>query len=400
MPVVNTTWLAASGFTHTHTLTFQPAQEDEPSVSAFQINAVARGAQQGDINRCPATYLWLQPADEAETFQVLYVGKAGYGVLRRLRQHAAWFNKTSDAEAKKQSRLPAFNQGNVLVYARLAQNTYLFGQTVPLYATEEHAFYQLFAPTQFNSPHGFPSACPCSEATGEPDKEAAMAEPEIGSPSNEDPSSIPSDLPYIGREDELNETDILNDPHYGQFLKDNPQAAVTASAIFDLLERWKILGLYDRQFVRGFASQPAHCNDVPTFSWCVLGPKRAIPRSTAVRFPLAVVSARSTGAGDPMVCFPIRERPRHNSPALKILAAGPWLADVGNRGRFTTADGRVIIVNTTAANGSPTGIDILNDQTAERGGIFRPENIHDFLRRPEGYVNLRTLLMIYPEALP
>lgn len=92
-------------------------------------------------------YVWVSGRNRSEEIEIVYVGKAGYGVSRRLRQHEGGFVNSRTGRKNAQALQEIVAGGGVLeVYARPSATAELFGQTVSLYAAEEDALCSLFAP--------------------------------------------------------------------------------------------------------------------------------------------------------------------------------------------------------------------------------------------------------------
>lgn len=93
-----------------------------------------------------SVYMWVSPTG-ADEFEVLYVGKAGFGVQRRLNEHRGGF-VNSGAGRKNRTLIAEWINGgrNIMVYARVSAAHQVFGIDVSLYSTEEHALWARFLP--------------------------------------------------------------------------------------------------------------------------------------------------------------------------------------------------------------------------------------------------------------
>lgn len=94
-----------------------------------------------------SVYLWLSPNSHAENFEVLYVGKAGFGPKKRMREHQQGFINSKTGQANRQLILERMSRGHpIYVYARRASVQNVLGEDISLYAAEEHALCERFAP--------------------------------------------------------------------------------------------------------------------------------------------------------------------------------------------------------------------------------------------------------------
>jgi hypothetical protein len=98
------------------------------------------------VNQEPSIYIWAAPIDD-QTFKVLYIGKAGYGLNKRFIQHASGF-KHSVTGMKNASLITSHitSGGKIEVFVKIADKITLFGKEVSLYSTEEEAFCEAFPP--------------------------------------------------------------------------------------------------------------------------------------------------------------------------------------------------------------------------------------------------------------
>ena len=99
--------------------------------------------------KAPSVYVWLAEHGDQNDSEVLYVGKAGKGVERRIGQHQNGFvnSKTGQKNAKFLSEVLSVNGVSVSVWARVANTQSLFGQEVSLYSAEEEALCVKLQPT-------------------------------------------------------------------------------------------------------------------------------------------------------------------------------------------------------------------------------------------------------------
>ena len=104
-----------------------------------------------------SVYLWLSPApSKQDSYDVLYVGKAGYGTTRRFSQHKGGF-KNSAPGSNCALILEKFAAGKkILVFGKVADEIELFGVTISRYSTEEEALCKHLSPLWNRA--GFPDS--------------------------------------------------------------------------------------------------------------------------------------------------------------------------------------------------------------------------------------------------
>jgi hypothetical protein len=101
----------------------------------------------GSGSASPAVYVWVAHKSGDEAAEVLYVGKAGKGVKRRLVQHQNGFKRgTGRKNAAALRRVIRDQDLSVTVMARVSESATLFSKTVSMYAAEENALCELLAP--------------------------------------------------------------------------------------------------------------------------------------------------------------------------------------------------------------------------------------------------------------
>jgi hypothetical protein len=96
----------------------------------------------------PMVYAWVSPLDETgNKFKLLYIGKAGGGVAKRLREHEGGF-KNSGAGRKNYALLmeALTSDRPVQIYGRISENVEILGQTISMYSAEEEALCDRFSP--------------------------------------------------------------------------------------------------------------------------------------------------------------------------------------------------------------------------------------------------------------
>jgi len=125
--------LAELEFTHTHMIQMDG---DMPEFQAVI-----------ELPDAASVYMWASPTDVPDEFEVLYVGKAGFGVKRRLRQHRGGFVNSGTGRKNRALLTEWIGSGrSVMVFARVSASHLVFGTEVSLYSTEEHALCDRFLP--------------------------------------------------------------------------------------------------------------------------------------------------------------------------------------------------------------------------------------------------------------
>jgi len=95
----------------------------------------------------PAVYMWLSPLMEIAEFDVLYIGKAGYGVDRRISQHQGGFTHSGTGRDNRRLITELLRAGrSIEVYRRVSSVHQLFGQEISLYSAEEQALCERYSP--------------------------------------------------------------------------------------------------------------------------------------------------------------------------------------------------------------------------------------------------------------
>jgi hypothetical protein len=104
-----------------------------------------------------SVYLWLSPTSSNHgSYEVLYVGKAGYGTTRRFSQHRGGFRKKSPG-SNCALILEKFATGRkIFVFGKVADEIELFGVTISRYSTEEEALCKHLSPLWNRA--GFPDS--------------------------------------------------------------------------------------------------------------------------------------------------------------------------------------------------------------------------------------------------
>lgn len=131
------TELEELGFKRTHEIVFNSSSSNLPEFSQFTSHLSLRK---------PSVYLWVAPINtERNCYDVLYVGKAGYGTSRRFSQHKGGF-KNNKPGSNSALILEKLQENKIFVYGKVADNAILFGVTISRYSIEEEALCELLSP--------------------------------------------------------------------------------------------------------------------------------------------------------------------------------------------------------------------------------------------------------------
>lgn len=125
--------LAELEFSHTHTIIIAGEMPE------FQMVL--------DSPNTASVYIWVSPTEVLDEFEVLYVGKAGFGAKRRLRQHYGGFVNSGTGRKNRVLITDWIASGrSIMVFARVSATHQIFGIDVSLYSTEEHALCDWLLP--------------------------------------------------------------------------------------------------------------------------------------------------------------------------------------------------------------------------------------------------------------
>jgi len=146
--MINDIELKGLGFELTHEII---APVTATSVPDFKEVAIHPSLKKSSV------YLWLSPIPvKSGIYEVLYVGKAGYGTTRRFSQHKGGFRKRGPG-SNCNLILEKFDAGRkILVFGKVADEIDLFGVTISRYSTEEEALCKHLSPLWNRA--GFPDS--------------------------------------------------------------------------------------------------------------------------------------------------------------------------------------------------------------------------------------------------
>jgi hypothetical protein len=132
-----------------HTLEFAPTHHlmMEADMLVFRPHPTAALAKSLEPDTRPMVYMWLSPLAGTSNFDVLYVGKAGYGVTRRVSQHQSGFTHSGTGRDNRRLIAEWLATGrSIEVHRRVSAVHTLLGQKVSLYSAEEQALCECYAP--------------------------------------------------------------------------------------------------------------------------------------------------------------------------------------------------------------------------------------------------------------
>jgi hypothetical protein len=146
--MINELELKALGFTLTHEIL---APVTDSSLPDFREVATHLSLKKSSV------YLWLSPIPlKPGSYEVLYVGKAGYGTTRRFSQHRGGFRNRAPG-SNCALILEKFDADRrILVFGKVADEIDLFGVTISRYSTEEEALCKHLSPLWNRA--GFPGS--------------------------------------------------------------------------------------------------------------------------------------------------------------------------------------------------------------------------------------------------
>jgi hypothetical protein len=227
---------------------------------------------QGDIpafsKRAPSSaeacvYMWASPTTTTDEFDPLYVGKAGYGVARRLQQHRSGFVHSGSGRSNCALIADWLRGGrSIAVFTRIASTSEMFGVRVSLYSSEEEALCDAFAPRWNRA--SFPGA-----KTTKVEPQAIQTVPQAM------PQFVAADVTHLAHGDEIAAfLDSLSDEKRSLFQQ--------------------LAGLVEQRFpdkaqklVRGYSNQPTGYNNTPMLVFADIGSSgRAVGNGWVARIPL------------------------------------------------------------------------------------------------------------------
>lgn len=213
-----------------------------------------------NLTNVASVYMWVTPLDD-ESYTVLYIGKAGYGVRRRMEQHAGGFRNSSTGRTNCALLTELLRSGRqVHVFGRVAKIQSVMGVEVSLYSVEEEALCDLYSPLWNRA--RFPSNNLMIEDQPLANKQRASHDHGIVARQRLLNSSI----------ELINEIDIHLLPR-GEELQDHI-ATLEANRKTDFVNIIKTLTCFfisdgiEQKIVRGYSNQPSGYNNKPMMVFC------------------------------------------------------------------------------------------------------------------------------------
>ena len=250
------------GFIHSHNI-------------KLNINGFPEFITLHETKDCASIYLWLSPLDES-TFEVLYIGKAGYGLKRRFQQHAGGFSNSPTGNKNRELITSKIQSGREIhVYSRESAEANMFGVDISLYSTEEEAMCKAFSPLWNRA--SFP------KTKNKETSPIPLVEKQADDASLSNEHSVP-----------LNTIDFsqLNDSSEANAYFENltPEAKSKFTQLFNYVQSVGEFSQLPQKIVHGYENQPTqpqNYNKVPMLLFARIGRKgTALPNQWAVRIPL------------------------------------------------------------------------------------------------------------------
>ncbi|TRZ65946.1 MAG: hypothetical protein D4R98_07045 [Comamonadaceae bacterium] len=224
--MINNSQLKSLGFKLTHEIV---ESRTASSLPEFQEVAAHPSLKKSSV------YLWLSPLPSSSNYyEVLYVGKAGYGTTRRFSQHKGGFRKTSPGSNHALIREKFEAKRKILVFGKVADEIDLFGVTVSRYSTEEEALCKHLSPLWNRA--GFPDSAKPKKSANKAKTKSKTASKFVN--SLEEDTSLWFEELKLENQDRFSR--ILSYAEGINFLREMPQ---------------KIIG--------GYTSQPAGYSGIP-----------------------------------------------------------------------------------------------------------------------------------------
>jgi hypothetical protein len=276
--------LTENHFKHTHDLAL-----DNNGNLTFSLRHEATDFANQD-QAC--VYMWLTPQPDTDDFIVNYVGKAGFGVHRRMNQHLGGFTHSATGRENRRVIVERLNAGQLVqVYGRASETLEMFGQTVSMYSTEEAALAERYRPLWNRA------------------RFAGVAG--VGVPA------IEVEVPAV----QVDVVDFVHGDDLAQFvdtLTPGQGAVFNSINLFaqDRFPNWQ------QKIARGHSEQPLGYDGVPTLMYAVLGPTGRALAHQWIRIPLKLGND-----GNLNIVFPEpAQAPGINPDLIRVGTCGNWCA--------------------------------------------------------------------------
>lgn len=257
--MINENELKALGFALTHEILAPTSVSSLPDFKEV--------AKHPSLNKS-CVYIWLSPIpSKIGRYDVLYIGKAGYGTTRRVSQHRGGFRKNSPG-SNCALILEKFAAGRrIFVFGKVADEIDLFGVTISRYSTEEEALCKHLSPLWNRA--WFPDSAKSKKSV-----EKTQAKTEIINVSK--------------FKNELEEDTSL----WFEALK--PEDQDRFSRILHYAEGIDILREMPQKVICGYANQPPGYNGIPMIVYGRFGKSgRVCPNAWVLRVPQPTSKASS-----------------------------------------------------------------------------------------------------------
>lgn len=246
--------LASHGFTYTHDLVLNG------DLAKFV-------AKEPGITEAASIYLWASPLTGIDEYEVLYIGKAGYGIKRRFGQHTGGFKNGATGKSNLkliQEHIQAGKQ--IQVFARNSATISLFGAEASLYSTEEEAMCKAYEPLWNRA--SFPTI---------EEKEAAIKSGGV---------EIESDNSILDPELDFSQFSNSDDIH-AFYLSLEVSAKKKFIQLLSLIYKISPFCQMPQKMVGGYSSQVSGYDGIPMLVFSPTGPSgRALPKQWGLRIPL------------------------------------------------------------------------------------------------------------------
>lgn len=247
-----------------HTMAFAPTHYLvlEADIPIFKIHSAAIKHKELERDTLPSVYMWLSPQAGETNFDVLYVGKAGYGVSRRISQHQGGFTNSVTGRENRRLITEWLAAGRTIeVHRRISSQHLLLGQEVSLYSAEEQALCERYNPLWNRA--RFPRIQLISETPSSAD---VLPEP-YATPTNG--VAFPSD-PVDSQTPEVDFSQVAQGDEITAFL-----GALDKSKRFQFLSLCELLLRLDPQsaqkLVSGYVGQPKGYDNKPLYVFGHIG---------------------------------------------------------------------------------------------------------------------------------
>ena len=258
MATITASDLSKLGFNRTHTIEIDAAGVPE-------FHSKSKGPIKASV------YMWLSELG-AETYNVLYVGKAGAGIDRRCSQHRGGF--TNSGTGKGNSRLikSHIDGGRkIVVFSRVSEQFNQFGATVSAYSSEEEALCEAFKP-QWNR-----ARFPLVNQSTSLEQLAGGTPTQVSIPV--EAASVVGQLDLsalVGAQDVQAHIDSLPEVEKDLFV-----------SILQVLSSLPFFAQQPQKVVIGYTNQISGYNGIPMLVLSEVGPAgNALPNAWAARVPL------------------------------------------------------------------------------------------------------------------